>query len=370
MDLNKIRKEIDNIDEEIVKLLERRFDIVKNVATFKEAKKMEVKDSERERLVVEKNVEILENKKLSNLITRVYNVIFEESRNLQKQLIDSQEALKIANIGYQGVRGSYSEEAAIEYFGYQACMTPYDSFEEVFKAIEKGEIEYGVIPIENSSTGAINENFDLLNKYGLYIVGEYFLTVRHNLIGTGSSNISKIKKVYSHPQALLQCSEFLSKYPYIDKVSYLNTAKSVELIKKSNDEEIAAIASKRAAEIYSMKVLEEDICDNGNNTTRFAVIGSKLENDSKSNKISVVLTTLHQSGSLYKVIECFSRYGINMLKIESRPIKGKTWEYFFFVDFEGNIEDDRIIQAIREIKDNSIYFKVIGNYLKGHKENE
>lgn len=370
MNLDLIRKEIDDIDKSIVELLEKRFDIVELVAEFKRKSGKEVKDSKREAQVIQKNIELLGNPELSPLIERVFTVIFEESRNMQKKLLNIDDESKRKIIGYQGTEGSYSQEAAINFFSEDNAMKSYKEFEDVFKAIESGEINYGVLPIENSSTGSINENFDLLNKYGLYIVGEYFLKVDHNLIGIDGTDIEDIETVYSHPQALSQCRDFLNAYEDWNKINYINTAKSVEYVKNQNDKSMVAIGSERAAKIYDMKIIRKNISDIDNNTTRFAIIGSEIESKNQNDKISVVLTTMHKSGSLYKVIECFSRYDINMLKIESRPIRGKKWEYFFFVDFEGNIMDDKIKEALREIKENSIYFKVIGNYLKGQKEDE
>lgn len=370
MDLNLIRDKIDVLDKEIVNLLEERFELVKSVADYKRENNMAVLDANRESRIIEKNIGYLENKDLSNLITKIFKDIFQGSRDFQEDLL-SETKIKIPmKIGYQGVKGSYSEEAALGFFEENNSFISFEKFEDVFRAIENQDIEYGVIPLENSSTGGINENIDLLNKYGLYIVGEEYLSIRHNLMGLKGSNVEDIETVYSHPQAISQCQDFLENYNDWTKVSYLNTAKSAEFVKNNGHIKCAAIASKRAANIYGLEILKSNISDVDNNTTRFVIVGSKIENDSSQNKISIVLSTLHKSGSLFKVIENFSRYDINMLKIQSRPIKSKRWEYFFFIDFEGNLADDNVQRAISNIKENCIYFKVIGNYEKGNNADE
>ena len=268
----------------------------------------------------------------------------------------------IINTGFQGIKGSFSEEALYKYFNKTDIKAiNYKNFEDVFIAIENNQIKYGVLPIENSWTGAITNVYDLLNKYNCFITGEVFLKPVQNLLGTADSSIDTIKEVYSHPQGFEQSTNFLNKYSW--KLSpYYNTALSAKYIKELNDKSVAAIASKKAAQLYNLKILQENINDTDLNTTRFVVIGKTLEVNSDCDKISILLSTKHKAGALYNLLKYFAENNINMLKIESRPIKHTPWEYYFYIDLEGNIHDDTVKKAIEQIKHDCHYFRILGNY--------
>ena len=265
-------------------------------------------------------------------------------------------------VGFQGVSGSFSEEALLLYFNEQVEAIPVPEFEDIFHAIRNGHIKYGVLPVENSSTGAISQVYDLLNQQDAYIVGEVCLRVEQHLLVLPGATLEDIQVVYSHPQGFEQSRPFLKQYPSWQLMAYYNTAKSAELVMKSQDKSKAAIASARAAELYGLNILRDSINTNDTNTTRFIILGKELEIKKESNKISVVMATKHTAGSLYKALKHFADNNINMLKIESRPIPDKPWEYFFYVDFEGNLGDSTVQHAISEMKKDSQYFKILGNY--------
>lgn len=265
-------------------------------------------------------------------------------------------------VGYQGVPGSYSYEAMTGIFDSSIETVNVNEFEDVFRLVKEGKVKYGVVPIENSSTGDIHEVIDLFNKYDTYIVGEKSLKVDHCLIGIEGAVHGDIKEVYSIPQAFQQCSEYFKQHPSWKLVAYYNTAKSVELIKHQNLKHIAAVASRKAAELYGVQVIEPNINFNCSNYTRFVVIGSAIEVCEDSDKISMVLTLSHTVGSLYQVIKAITENGLNMMKIESRPIIGKPWEYYFYIDFGGNFKDDAVKKTINSLEEHCIQLKMLGNY--------
>lgn len=265
-------------------------------------------------------------------------------------------------IGYQGVEGSYSHEALLDYFPDNVCAVNVNEFEDVFKNLKNGKIKYGILPVENSSTGGISEVMDFLHCYDVFIVGEKCLKINHNLLGIKGAKFEDIEEVYSHPQGFLQCGDFIKSHPNLKTISYYNTAMSVEFVKKANKKNYAAIASKKAAELYDVEIIKSNINTNTNNYTRFVIISNEMEAKEDSNKISIVLSLPHTQGSLYRIIKCIADCNLNMLKIESRPITNVPWQYLFYIDFEGNINDQRVKDALECIRLNSIHCKVLGNY--------
>ncbi|KPU44785.1 P-protein [Oxobacter pfennigii] len=267
-------------------------------------------------------------------------------------------------VGFQGVPGSYSEEALINYFGREVDMIAVREFEDVFSELDKNTIEYGVLPIENSSTGAIANVYDLLNRHDYYIVGEICIKVSHCLMGVKGAKIDDIEEVYSHPQGLEQCREYLSSHRDWKLIPYRNTAVSAEYVNEKGSKSLGAIASKRAAELYNLEILAENINMNDTNYTRFAIIGKEMDKSESPDKISIVISTEHKAGCLYNVLKYFAENNINLLKIESRPVAHTPWEYYFYIDYEGNLNDITVINATKEIERNSCYFKLLGNYKK------
>lgn len=383
-----LRNQIDDIDKQLTELFEKRMETVLKVAQYKKENNIPILNKSREEEVIEKNIKYLKNKGFKKEETEFLKSVMaiskkaqarkifeynmdegENSRNDLEYMVSYEAActLKKENIkvGFQGVKGSFSEEALLEYFGENVDSHNVAEFEDVFKALRNNEIDYGILPIENSSTGGIIEVYDLLRKYGFFIVGERTIKVTHNLLGVKGAKIEDIKEVYSHSQALQQSSEFLKYYPEWKCIPYRNTAASAEFVKNENRKEKAAIASTKAGEIYGLDVIKHDINYNKNNYTRFIVIGKNLELEKDYNKISIILTLPHKAGSLYNILSIFAEYNLSLLKIESRPIIGKPFEYFFYIDFEGNLHDKAVKEAIADIKNNSYDFKLLGNY-KAH----
>ncbi|MBP3911818.1 MAG: prephenate dehydratase [Niameybacter sp.] len=266
-------------------------------------------------------------------------------------------------VGYQGVRGSFSEEAAESYFEEsEASYSRYDEFEDVMEALIKGDIDYGVLPIENSYTGEVIDVYDLIRKYNLYIIGEEIVKVTHHLVGIEGSTLDDIGEVYTHPQALGQCQKYLKNHPKIMQIPYANTAMAAKYISELNDVSKAAICSQRAAKLYNLHILQEEINTKSNNFTRFIILSKTMQITPECDKVSIVFTTKHTSGALYNILSHFAYNGLNLLKIQSRPLREKSWHYFFFVDLEGHLEDANMLIALGKVSKESEYFSILGGY--------
>jgi 3-deoxy-7-phosphoheptulonate synthase len=266
---------------------------------------------------------------------------------------------------YAGVPGSFSHKACVQFFGaevpYQSCPL----FREVFESVQNGDATLGIVPIENSLTGSIHENYDLLLEYDLHIVGELTLRIEHNLIGHPDTPINDIKRVYSHPQVFQQCKEFLKAYPSWDLVACKDTATAVLRVKENNDEDEAAIASREAAELYGMSMLKKGIETSPRNFTRFVVISAGEFLDVPKNKSSLIFSVSDQPGSLYEALKIFAERQINLVKLESRPIHNKPWEYLFYTDIEVDIHDSQYRSLLQELEKKTEFLKILGCYAKG-----
>lgn len=361
-DIEELRKEIDTIDKELVKLFEKRMNVVEEVAAFKINTNKPLKDPVREAALIEKNVALLKDDKYGHLLSVFFKDIMEYSRTYQQSIIGHKthtlDIQKDAKVVYQGVEGSFSSIALGKYFTDVSKISK-KTFKETFESLYNQEADYAVLPIENSSTGAINEVYDLLLKYDMKIVGDIYLKIRHHLIGLGP--IDQIQAVYSHEQGFKQSNSYLSQYDW-KQFSYPNTAESVKHVKGLNDNHNAAIGSLEAADLYGLDILQEDIQDHDYNTTRFIVLSKNAMVDDHANKISLVLRLAHEPQALYKVLDVISKRGINMLKIESRPIPDKPWAYMFYIDIEGSLEDKMISSTIEELHEKANSVTVLGNY--------
>jgi chorismate mutase/prephenate dehydratase len=268
-----------------------------------------------------------------------------------------------AIVAFQGEIGAYSEEAAFQFFGSSIQTRPCESLDDAFKAVEQGEARYAVIPVENSLEGSISRSYDLMLESNLSACGEIELRVSHCLIASPDARLESIKKVYSHPQALAQCRNFLKQMGFTLIPTY-DTAGSVKMIKEQGITDGAAIASARAAEIYGMKVLVAEIEDNPNNFTRFFVLSQHDSPPTGKDKTSIVFSLRHKPGALYQVLKAFSTRNINLTKLESRPTRQKPWEYNFYLDFDGHRQDKSSREALAEVEQNSLQMKVVGSYPK------
>lgn len=301
------------------------------------------------------------NKKLKISIEHLYS----DDEDLLRQIEEGirTRPINCPVVGYQGMPGAFGEDAMISYFKeeWQTCKR-YDAFEDVIEALRNDEIDYGVLPIENSSAGEILDTYDLINANEFYIVGEQVVRVEHNLLGLPEAKLEDIQDVYAHGQAISQSKMFLKEHPYMEAHPYINNATACQFVAQSRDKTKAAIASKRAAKLYGLEVLAPNIHFNKNNCTRFVILGKKMEIEETSDKISIIFTTAHRSGSLYNILGHFAYNGLNLLKIQSRPLLKKEWEYYFFVDIEGNLEQADVLIALSRVREESKYFKILGNY--------
>ena len=260
---------------------------------------------------------------------------------------------------FQGERGAYSEAAAIHFFKEGVRTMPYPTFYEVLESTEQSKSDYAILPVENSLEGSVGESYDLLLTTKLNVVGEIYHRIKHCLIGFDS--LEKIDTVYSHPQALGQCRKFIQEHK-LKPIPTYDTAGSVKILLELKKDNLACIASKKAAEIYRVPIIKEGIEDNMNNYTRFLILATKKQEKTAKDKTSIIFSIKHVPGALYSILEKFNANKINLTKIESRPTKSTPWEYNFYVDFEGNLEDPHVQEMLERIKQHTLFLKVLGSY--------
>ena len=277
---------------------------------------------------------------------------------LDKNEEAGKQTLKVA---FQGERGAYSESAVYRFFGESAEVKPCRDFKDVFKSVEEQETDFGVVPVENSIEGSVNQTYDLFLKHDLKVRGEIIVKIEHCLIANPGTKLEDVKAVYSHPQALAQCRTFLEKSGW-ELVPTYDTAGSVKILKEKGLKNAAALASEKAAELYKMKILAREIADNPENYTRFFVIGKKDAPMTGKDKTSVIFAATHKPGALYYALGEFAKRGINLTKIESRPTKQTPWEYNFYLDFEGNKSEPRCAEALEALKEHAAFIKILGSY--------
>ncbi|WP_201798868.1 prephenate dehydratase [Methanomassiliicoccus luminyensis] len=265
-------------------------------------------------------------------------------------------------VAFQGVKGAFSEDAIVQFFGEKAESVPCPDFESVFRAVDQGRVAYGMVPVENSLEGSVSAVSDLLLDFDLNVVGEAYVAIVQNLIAHPGVEIREIKRVYSHPQALGQSRAFLAKYPQWEKVPAFDTAGSVRIIRDHGLREEAAIASRRAAQEYGMTVLREGIQNSDRNFTRFFVIQKTPALSKEGDKTSVVFAVRNMPGTLYRALGAFDERGVNMTKLESRPRKDRQWEYVFYVDLDGHVDDKPVADALTDLVRRASFVKVLGTY--------
>lgn len=367
-ELGILRRKIDEINEELVDLFIQRMAVACRVGKYKSERNLKVYDPEREREIIERFMRRVKTDFDIKYIEQFLENLFYLSRRVQEDIIAGEKKFRSglcgsqAVIGYQGVPGCYSHQAGIEYFGEGVEALSCRSFRDVFEALEKGEIQYGVLPIENSTSGSINEVYDLLREYEFYIIGEKCLRIEHHLLAVEGTELSDIKEVYSHQQGLLQCSRYLSGHPEWKQLPYFDTAGSAEYVAREDIKSKACIAGSKAASVYGLKIISPNIHDIRNNSTRFVIIGRERLVNGKEDKISMVLSVPHKPGTLYGILKYFAEGSCNLMKIESRPMEGKPWEYFFYIDLSGNINDEKTREILSAVEKESTYFRLLGNY--------
>ncbi len=374
-DLLELRDKIDEIDREIVRLFEERMEVSRKVADFKIRTGKAVFDKEREADKLKKIKELAHTPFNATGAEELFQQVMSMSRKLQYQLltehgIEEERSYRMVDrlpreqvrVVFQGVEGAYSYAAMHGFFGGDIESFHVQTWKDAMDAIASGRADYGVLPIENSTAGIVAEIYDLLVDYDLYIVGEQIIRCEHALLGLPEASIEDIQVVYSHPQALMQCKTFLEGHPQWDTREMGNTAVSAKKVKEDGDVTKGAIASRQAAGFYGLQVLQDAICRNQYNSTRFIIVSGRQEYAAHAGKISICFELPHKSGTLYNMLSHFIYNGLNMTKIESRPIPGRNWEYRFFVDFEGNLEDGAVKNALRGIRQEASQVRVFGNY--------
>lgn len=271
-------------------------------------------------------------------------------------------------IAFQGIRGAYSELALHEHFGKSAATVSCDSFDDVFDAVNSGEVVFGLIPVENTIAGTVVENYDLLFANDVFVIAEVYLPIRHTLLGKKGTRLEEITQAFSHPHALKQCKDYLKSHG-IKMMPTYDTAGAAQAVADGDRTDCAAIASELCAEIYDMEILERDIQSNNSNTTRFFVIAKKenVPADHVTGKTTVAFKTRHYPGALVDCLKIFQKYNLNLTKLESRPIPENPWEYVFYAAFEAGIDDDEVKAAIGELTLHAVFVKLLGSYPKAEK---
>ncbi len=376
MDLNEIRQQINEIDEQMVALFKKRMETVVEVAKYKQENNMPVLDRTRERQVMCRVAEMA-GEELEHYAKVLYTTLMDVSRNHQRSYLKTGSPLaeKIASarantlgrfptramVACQGTEGAYSQQACDKIFDFANIMY-FNTFDAVFNAVEKGMCRYGILPIENSSAGSVSQVYDLMEKHRFHIVRSVRQRIDHVLLGKRGMLMENVKEVYSHPQAIAQCSEFLKAHPSIKVHEYSNTAMAAKMVAESGREDVAAIASRACGELYDLTAISASVSNNENNYTRFICISRELEIYPGANKVSMTLSLPHQPGSLYGMLSRFAAMGVNLTKLESRPVPGSEFEFRFHFDIEASTAEPEIVKLLCELDEYCERFVFLGNY--------
>lgn len=376
MDLTSLRKEIDRIDDDLVSLFVRRMGVSAQIAQVKLAQQLPILMPQRER---EKLVDVGQKAgaEMANYTQVLYSMIFELSRSYQTQQSKTTSALyrritqaitdtpqlfpQAPMVACQGVEGAYSQIASEKIFKKPFIMY-FKSFEGVFTAIEQGLCQYGILPIENSTAGSVNKVYDLMIQHNFSIVRTFRLKVDHNLLAKPGTNLADVKVIYSHEQAINQCGAFLQGLRGVEVVPVENTAVAAEMVAQSDRPDVAALSSRSCAELYGLNLLAASVQDKGNNRTRFICISKNLEIYPGADKTSIMMVLSHKPGALYKVLARLYVLGINVTKLESRPIPDRDFEFMFYFDLDTSIYSDEFVRLMCELDELCEEFKYLGSY--------
>ena len=376
MELKDYREQIDSIDNDIVRLFQERMNVAGNIARYKKENGMAVLDKSRERSKLAELVGKTD-EEFKSYTHVLYSLIFELSRSWQGRMINDTTELqkKIQNavdntqklfppraeVACQGVEGAYSQIACEKLFSIPDIMY-FNSFESVFAAIDQGLCSYGVLPLENSTAGSVNKIYDLMSRYDFSIVRSVRLKIDHNLLAKKGAELGDIREIYSHEQAINQCSEFLKKLDGVKVTVCENTAAAAKMVAESDRNDIAALSSRSCAELYDLACLAESVQDKGNNYTRFICISKNLEIYPGADKTSIMIMTDHKPGALYKLLSRFYALGINLTKLESRPLPDRDFEFMFYFDLETSVYSPEFITLIGELESSCERFRYLGSY--------
>jgi chorismate mutase/prephenate dehydratase len=373
--LEELRIRLDQVDGEMVRLFEERMRLCHEVGEYKVKNGRKVLDRQREKEKLASVAGKVTGKFNKKGVQELYEQLMSMSRKLQYQQLVEAGALgrlpfieipalntENARVVFQGAEGAYGQAAMQEYFGEACNCFHVRTFRDAMESIEDGAADYAVLPIENSSAGAVNEVYDLLVEFENYIVGETIIPIVHTLSGLPGTKMDEIERVYSKAEALMQTSRFLDGHVRWQQISVVNTAVAAQKILNDKDRSQVAVCSAYAAKLYGLEVLEEGINDEPNNSTRFIIVTNQKVFLQNASKISICFELPHESGSLYRLLSHFIYNDLNMTKIESRPVEGRNWEYRFFIDFEGNLEQPAVKNAIRGLREEARNLKILGNY--------
>ena len=376
MDLTNLRSEIDRIDDDLVRLFTQRMDIAAQIADYKKENGLPILMPARERAKLQ-DVADKAGPEMANYTRVLYSMLFELSRSYQSKCNTGSTPLynDISNaientpnlfpqtpmVACQGVEGAYSQIACEKVFKSPFIMY-FKTFDAVFNAIEQGLCQYGILPIENSTAGSVNKVYDLMINHNFFIVRTFRLKIDQNLLANPGAKLSEIKEIYSHEQAINQCTSFLQKIPGVKITTVENTAVAAELVANSGRTDVAAICSRSCAELYGLSCLRSSIQDEGNNHTRFICISKNLEIYPGADKTSIMMILPHKPGSLYKVLARVYVLGINVIRLESRPLPDRDFEFMFYFDLETSIYSEEFVQLMCELDDLCEEFKYLGSY--------
>lgn len=376
MEINELRQQINQIDDQLARLFAQRMDTALSIAQYKKEHDLPVLDRSRERQVLARIAEIV-GEPYEQYSRVLWNVLFDLSRSYQNKRMDQgsqleqqiQSALETtpqlfpakAAVAVQGVEGAYSQQACDKLFSLPTILY-FNQFEGVFQAVQQGLCRYGILPIENSSAGSVTAVYDLMKKYNFHIVRSIKLKVDHALLVNPGTKLEQIRQVVSHDQGLSQCSEFLKQHPEIQAVPLANTAAAAQFVAQSGRKDIAAISSRSCAQLYGLETLLENFQNSDHNYTRFICISKQPEIYPGANKISLMLTLPHQPGSLYNLISRFSALGLNLTKLESRPMPGKDFEFMFYFDFDASCYAPETVSMLGDLSRDLESFTFLGSY--------
>lgn len=350
--IDKLRRNIDEIDAEILKLLNQRAELAVDIGKEKSKRQAPYHVPEREREIYERLERLNEGPFNNESLRAVFREILSATLSLEEPL----------TVAYLGPRATFTHQACLEQFGLSARFLPFHSIQEVFEEVERDRVQYGVIPIENTIEGVVNHTLDMFVDSNLLICGEVSMEISHYLLAQ-ADDIGAVTKIYSHPHAIAQCRGWLENHlPSVPIYEVSSTGKAAELALE--EPTAAAVASKAAAQIYGLKILKKRIEDHLHNFTRFLVIGKTSAGRSGGDKTSVLFSIKDRVGALHSMLEPFASHGINLTKIESRPSRTKVWEYVFFVDLEGHIDDKEVGEALDQLAEKCLFLKVLGSYPK------
>jgi len=366
--LEELRSRIDEADDAIIAALAERMESVRDILLIKQEKGIQLVDADREEVVLTRAAEQAESLGLDPFLAgRVLSEIISFARATQirtAQQLCNPRLKAPRTIAYQGSEGAYSWTAAHRYLDEHVESYGFQSFEETVHAVAHGTVDMAILPVENTLVGSIHEVFDLLCQNTLHVVGEEVLRIEHCLIGLEMIPHDQIRSIFSHPVALQQCSSFLRQLPGVECRAYSDTAEAVRRVKADGDPLQVAVASSKAAEMNGLKVIRDRIADHPENFTRFWVVSREPVSVDRQlrAKTSLILVTDHREGALVECLSVLARYGVNMLKLESRPIRGTPWEYRFYLDVEGNVSEDHLAEALDGLRERARVLRVMGCY--------